>query len=335
MEYHCGIFISRQEWQKGSYFIIMASNGDNKLSFFVKIFSENEEISEELNSLEFGHAVYFISDKENILDIRNIDEMLSPSEKKGFPRHCVLKDVVLSVYETFVATPTQRLKSIDNFSDLELELMNSRLKRQYYAEYVKLSSKYTADYILNIIEEEKKMVESYDIDDILKEFNIRHSYKTYEKTDEPESYELYECRDFSISSKYSRNFLDGYLSDLCGTTYTHNLLEENEGWFYAQEEVQEAIERHPIDVSKIKNEIREKYSQTEHINYRVQIRFLELNQLISRLINIPGRLSEVPKAKIENHLGLTRLGCDYSDCDSILQYIKTCNQFDRNFNAFR
>ena len=42
----------------------MASNGDNKLSFFVKIFSENEEISEELNSLEFGHAVYFISDKE-------------------------------------------------------------------------------------------------------------------------------------------------------------------------------------------------------------------------------------------------------------------------------
>ena len=335
MEYHCGIFISRQEWQKGSYFIIMASNGDNKLSFFVKIFSENEEISEELNSLEFGHAVYFISDKENILDIRNIDEMLSPSEKKGFPRHCVLKDVVLSVYETFVATPTQRLKSIDNFSDLELELMNSRLKRQFYDEYMKLSSQYTGDYIFNIIEEEKKIVESYDIDDILKELNIDHSYKIYDRIDEPASYALYERRSFSTTSKYYNSKIDRYLMDLCEMTYTHKLLEENEGWFYALGKLEEAILRHPIDVVKIKNEIRQKYSQTEHLNWRVSTRFGKLKHLISCLIRNTGTLREVPKAKIENHLGLTRLGCDYSDCDSILQYIKTCNQLDRNFNAFR
>lgn len=334
MEYHCGIFISRKEWQKGSYFIIMASNSDNdNLSFFVKIFSENEEISEELNSLEFGHAVYFISEKENILDIRNIDDMLSPSQDKGFPRHCVLKDVALSVYETGVATPTKLLKPIDNFSNLELELMNSRLKKLFYDEYLNLSSKYTADYLLKIIEEEKKIVESYDIDDILKELNIDHSFKTYERTDEPESYELYEHRYFSISSKYYSHNLDGYLSDICGTTYTHKLLEENEGWFYAQDMLEEAIRRNPIDAVKIKNEIKQNYSQTEHLNYRVSIRFWKLKDRIFKLISNTGSLREVPKEKIENHLGLLGQRFNFTDKESILGYIKNCCQFDKYFDV--
>ena len=69
-------------------------------------------------------------------------------------------------------------------SDAEKELMNSLYKGRLYESHLNTIPQITAENLQNIIQEEKKEIEDYDIADLVKELKISfYADKFYEKRD--------------------------------------------------------------------------------------------------------------------------------------------------------
>lgn len=187
MEYHCGICIKENNWIANSYnsiVVVAADSYDNKLSFFIKIFNKEENINNNVKEIKFGSAVFFTSEKESIIDLYDIDCLFNQGyntfKAEGL---CLNYNTYYGKLEIWIEDQKKfrffLLKKI--ISDTEKELMNSLYKGRLYESHLNTIPQITAENLQNIIQEEKKEIEDYDIADLVKELKISfYADKFYE-----------------------------------------------------------------------------------------------------------------------------------------------------------
>lgn len=171
--------------------------------------------------------------------------------------------------------------------------MNSLYKGRLYESHLNTIPQITAENLQNIIQEEKKEIEDYDIADLVKELKISfYADKFYEKTDKPESYNLNELYTFK-STKYEKNKFDTYLIEILNLG--RHIIGEYDGWFYAREEAKKDVENRTNNIPFIKSNILRNYSKSEHLNYRVRSRLSKLIFPLYKLLTISGEPIELKK----------------------------------------
>ena len=299
MEYHCGICIKENKWIANSYnsiVVVAADSYDNKLSFFIKIFNKEENINNNVKEIKFGSAVFFTSEKESIIDLYDIDCLFNQGyntfKAEGL---CLNYNTYYGKLEIWIEDQKKfrffLLKKI--ISDAEKELMNSLYKGRLYESHLNTIPQITAENLQNIIQEEKKEIEDYDIADLVKELKISfYADKFYEKTDKPESYNLNELYTFK-STKYEKNKFDTYLIEILNLG--RHIIGEYDGWFYAREEAKKDVENRTNNIPFIKSNILRNYSKSEHLNYRVRSRLSKLIFPLYKLLTISGEPIELKK----------------------------------------
>lgn len=299
MEYHCGICIKENNWIANSYnsiVVVAADSYDNKLSFFIKIFNKEENINNNVKEIKFGSAVFFTSEKESIIDLYDIDCLFNQGyntfKAEGL---CLNYNTYYGKLEIWIEDQKKfrffLFKKI--ISDAEKELMNSLYKGRLYESHLNTIPQITAENLQNIIQEEKKEIEDYDIADLVKELKISfYADKFYEKTDKPESYNLNELYTFK-STKYEKNKFDTYLIEILNLG--RHIIGEYDGWFYAREEAKKDVENRTNNIPFIKSNILRNYSKSEHLNYRVRSRLSKLIFPLYKLLTISGEPIELKK----------------------------------------
>lgn len=316
MKYHCGICIKECEWKRNqySYIVVLAGNeNEDKFSLFVKII-EKEECAN-INAIKYGNAVFFLSDGDNIVDIYNIDEMFS-SRIGTRIKH---KEIHLRYSPTLEGLRVEIENRVIKVNKKENELMRALYKGRLYNEHFSSIPKVTAESVQSIIKEEEEFVESCNIEDMLNELSVSyHAYDFYIKTDEPEEYKLSEKRSFK-NTKYENFILDTYLFQLIepGDWF----IEEYKGWFFAKEEAKDKVEYKNSSINWLKEQIKRRYSKSEHLNYRVRERLLEYIHPLFRLSEISGRIIDL------NNESLRRGTLRYYTCWNNEEYF-SFNEFD-------
>lgn len=281
MEYHCGICIKESNWIVDCYnsiVILAGDRNDHKLSFFIKIFEKEEGVNDNVKNIKFGSAVFFTAEKENIIDLFDVDCIFSQGplalDVKGI--HIHLRYYSTSGLEVGIYNDVNFRSFLPKslISDVEKKLMNSLYKGRLYKRYLNSVQNITAEKLQNIIIEEEKEVEVYDINDLVKELKISYyANNFYIRTDEPEEYDLNERYTFELT-KYEDCKFDTYLLQLLNIG--ERLIEEQKGWFYAKEEAYEDVEFRTKNIPYVKREILRNYSKSEHLNYRVRSRLSNL-----------------------------------------------------------
>lgn len=327
MEYHYGIYITKKFWsfydamysKNGNFYYIIALASDttkNRLSFFIKFLDPNEDSTEEFQTIEFGTPVFFTSEQETIIDIYRFDK--SPS----FPIRLPNNDLLTS-FRSIRCSSENRDIEINN---KESDLMSSVYKYHLYEHITNLISQTSTDRIESLIQEEREIVESYNIDDIINELHIYHLSSSRPTTESCEEYRVSICRNFRYGSKYYDVKFDDYLNNILKIGC--EVIDEGEIWLSADSHIQYIIGQNPINEDKIKEEIREKYSRKEHLNYRFQKRLHSIKLSISRFAHHPAEFLNITPANICKHLpNLCSNNPDY-----ILHQIKDCNKslFDKD-----
>ena len=330
MEYHCGICIKESKWIANRYnsiVVIAVDSCDNELSFFVKIFDKNEKVNENVKNIKFGNAVFFTSEKENIIDLYNIDSLLSQGYNSfkadglclNYNTYYGKLDIIIEDHSKFRSYLTKKL-----ISDVEKELMNSLYKGRLYESHLKSIPQITAENLQKIIQEEKRGIEVYDITDIVKELKISYyADRFYEKTDKPESYNLNGLYTFE-STKYEKIKFDTYLRKILNLG--RHIIGEYEGWFYAREEAKEDVENRTKNISIIKSKILTNYSKSEHLNYRVRSRLSNLIYPLYKMLYISGETLELKKDDFEYKTNGFSFICSSDNKDLLLSNIRRQNE---------
>lgn len=327
MEYHYGIYITKKIWtyfdqmynKDGKYYHIIVLANDttkNRLSFFIKLLDLNEDYTEEFQTIEFGTPVFFTSDQETIIDIHRLDKLPS------FPIRLPNNDLLTS-YRSIWCSLEQRNVVINN---KESDLMYSVDKYHLYENFTNLISQASTDKIESIIQEEREIVESYDIDDIINELSIYHVSHSRPTTENCEEYSVSICRIFKPLSKYFDFRFDDYLNNILKIGC--EVIDEGEMWLSADEQINYIISQNPIDEDKLKEDIKEKYSRTEHLNYRFQDRICSIKHSIGRLARHSAEFLAITPSTIWKYLP------DFirTKPEIVLSQIKDCNKslFEKN-----
>lgn len=277
MEYHCGVCIKESKWTAeriNSIVVLAGDSHDNKLSFFIKVFEKEEEPKDNVKNIKFGSPVFFTSERENIIELYDIDCLFGQGCNSlkleglslGYNKYYGYLEVRKEDYKRFSCYSWDQ----SPISELEKKLMNSLYKGRLYESYLDSIPQITASDLQNIILEEEKEIELYDINDLVKELKISYyADHFYIKTDKPESYNLNVTHSFE-GTKYENHRFDTYLKQILDLGY--HLIGEYDGWFYAKDEAREDVERNTREIPSIKKEMVLKYSKTEHLNYRVRNR---------------------------------------------------------------
>lgn len=304
MEYHFGVCIKESFLIKDSYNSIVVLAGDstdNKLSFFVKIYDKNEGELDEAKNIKFGSAVFFTSEKENIIDIYDIDSMFNSDygnlkfsnlRLEFNSRYGILKVSLQDKERENVYWP-------QNFiSDVEKDLMNSLYKGRLYNNYLSSICEFSAENLKTIIEKEKEEVENYDFEDLVNELRISYyANNFYIKTDKPESYNLNVIHTFK-GTKYENNEFDTYLARILDLG--DRLIGEFDGWFYAKDEAREDIENNTREIPSIKMKMIRRYSKTEHLDYRVRTKLSKFVLPLFSMLSVTGKILDLKKKNIFN-----------------------------------
>lgn len=320
MEYHCGVCIKESKWIEGrlnSIVVLAIDSHDDKFSFFVKVFEKEEVVNGDVKNIKFGTPVFFTSEKENIIELYDIDFLFDQGVQGYNP---VKFEGLIINYDKYYGHLDVRVEDYRKFSSyswpktpisvLEQELMNSLYKGRLYESYLNSIPQITAGDLQNIILEEKKEIELYDIDELVKELKISYyADHFYIKTDKPESYNLNVTHSFK-GTKYENLGFDTYLRQILDLGY--HLIGEYDGWFYAEDEAREDIERHTREIPSIKKEMLLKYSKTEHLNYRVRSRLTKFIYPLFKMFLITEKPLNLKKYNFDDGIH----GYSFSDfCD--------------------
>lgn len=333
MKYHYGVCIKESNWIKGhsnSIVVLAGDSNDHRLSFFVKIFDKEEEVDDNTKNIKFGNAVFFASEKENIIDLYDVDCMFNSNYSNLKFNNLYLEFNYQSGILKVLHQDKKHLNAYwpkDEISKVERELMFSLYKGRLYNTYLSSLSNITAENIQNIIREEEKEIEFYDIEDLINELKISY-YTTnfYIRTDEPESYDFYERRSFE-KTKYENYKFDAYLTQILMPGEW--LIGEYEGWFYANEDAKEKEEQKYRDIPWLKAKMKQKYSKSEHLNYRVRAKLSKFVSPLFSMLTIPGNILELKKNPINNCL----LGFEFYHCSNNKEFI--LSDFRRAISTFR
>lgn len=293
MEYHYGVCIKELKYIQGHYNSIVVLAGDNNnenfWSFYVKVFDRDEGIEDSIKNIKFGNAVFFTAHNETIIEIYDVDKVFSKGGR-----------ITCGDYETsnYLSSKLElRHKNQHNMwipsqiHGAEISLMQALSKRRQYDSYLNSVPKITLEYLEEIIQEEKSVAESYDIDDMITQLKISYyASDFYTRTDEPEAYNLYERRGFE-NTIYENCKLDAYLNDVFKLGDT--LIKENEGWFYAKERAKDDILENTRKIPYLKEKMRNKSSKSEHLNYRVRKRLLDIVSPLHSLVSIQGDILDL------------------------------------------
>lgn len=327
MEYHYGIYITKKSWSlcdsmynndgKYYYIIVLASDTTkNRLSFFIKLLDLNEDYTEEFQKIEFGTPVFFTSEQEKIIDIYRLNKFPT------FPIRLPNNDLLISYCSIWCSSEQRNI----NINKKETDLMNSVSKYHLCDNLTNRISHTSTDEIESIIQEEREIVESYDIDDIINELQICHGSHSKPTTESCEEYSVAICRNFRLDSKYYNESFDDYLNNILKIGC--EVIEEGEIWLSADKYIKSIIDKNPINVEKIKEEIKQKYSRKEHLDFRFQNRLFYIKFSISRLARHSAEFLEISPSVIYKHLP-NFLG---TKPEIILANIKNCNKalFDKD-----
>lgn len=288
MEYHFGICIKECKWGNNqySYIVVLAGNEkDNEYSLFTKIIEKDEEEKNNLNAIKYGCAVFFTSEGRDIKDLYVIDKLYDYCGESIIRFKFNEEPITLERCMGWCG------KGVINIAQKEKELMIALYKGRIYKKYCSSIPEFTAEYIQSVIREEEEFVDSYNIDDMIEELHVSfYASNFYIRTDEPESYKLFEERSYE-KTKYEKIKLDSYLFQLLEPGKW--LIDEKEGCFFAEEEAEKDVESKYRTIPYVKKEIREKYSKSEHLNYRVRLRLSKFIKPIFDMSAIPGRIIDL------------------------------------------
>ena len=330
MEYHYGVCVQESTWVKDRYnsiVILAGDSNDNELAFFVKIFNINEEVDNSIKDIKLGSAVFFTSEKECIIDLYNVDRMFNSGCSSLNIGNFMLEKYLIRIQDK--ERPNVYLYA-DKINEAEIELMNALQKKRLFDSFSNSVKELTAENLQQIINKEKEDVEKYDIEDLVNVINISyHARNFYEKTDSPESYNLYEERSF-VNTKYESCKFDGYLRQILKPGSWD--LGEKEGWFYAREEAKEDVEYNTSRIPFIKENMIRTYSRDEHLSFRVRLKLSQYLSPLFSMLTIPGYVLDLKK----DHLWHRVEGYYFSFClgdtkESIISGIRNKNHDLRPF----
>lgn len=317
MEYHYGIFVSKNVWSAklynlNEYITVLACDIlTNRLSFFIKILNKGDDFPEEFRDIQFGNPIFFTSEEEKIIDIYRLD--ILPS----FPIFLPNKDILRS-YRFVHCYSDQKEYTIN---DAETDFICSTHKFHLYKKYTDLISHTTTETIESILQEERAIIDSYDINDILNELRVYHNSWRRPTTESCEEYRVSICRNFPFGSKYYDAQFDDYLNKIldigCRT------IEEDEIWLSAEKHIQDIIDSNPINVAKIKQDIKQKYSREDHLNYRLRNRFASVLSIVNLLTLSSAEFININPTIVCKYLPIN-LGL--SSQEDMLNGIKKCNE---------